>query len=159
MHPLKQSDGVSLKLKIRQYSIGVATIDDIDALLNLAETAFRSTPYSSDSTFNHRKVRDVLMEVITGDQNESVILCLWKDDELVGALGATIFNPLWNSERIAIELFFHCPNSGFGLLVDAYENWARKIGCIAMQLGIDHSKRRTFKGFVASEQIYTKRLG
>lgn len=147
-----------MKLKIRQYNLSIATVEDIDSLLNLANTSFQTTPYSSHSAFNHRKVRDVLMDVITGDRDESIILCLWKNELLVGALGATIFNPIWNSDKIAIEMFFHCPNSGFGILIDAYENWARKIGCIAMQLGIDHSKRRTFKGFVASEQMYTKRL-
>ena len=146
-----------MKLKIRQYNISVASIEDIDVILNLIKTSFDSTPYS-DTSFNYTKVHDVLMNSITGDKDESIILCLWKNGILVGALGATIFNPLWNNEKMSIELFFHCPNSGFGILVDAYENWSRKIGCVAMQLGIDHSKRRIFKGFIASEQIYTKRL-
>ena len=147
-----------MKLKIRQYSIGIASVEDIDDLLNLAETSFQSTPYSQYSIFNYKKVRDVMMEAITGDKKESIILCLWKGETIVGALGATIFNPLWNNDKIATELFFYCPNSGFPLLIDAYENWARSIDCNLIQLGIDHSKRRTFKGFIASEQIYTKRL-
>lgn len=146
-----------MKLKIRQYELSVAKPKDSIALLSLAEKLYKNTPYGVGD-FDFKKVQKVIDEVINGDTDESIIICLHKDDILVGALGATIFNPLWNDDKIAYELFFFAPNSGMVLLVDAYEEWARKIGCAAMQIGIDHSKRRLFRGFIATEQMYTKRL-
>lgn len=148
-----------MRLKIRQYEISIAKIDDIDALLNLAESLFASSPYGYRSKFNHRKVHDTLSGIITSDGKESIVLCLWKDEELVGTIAACTFHPLWNNETMAAELFFYCKSKGGTLhLVNAYEDWARSIGCTAMQIGVDQSKRRTFKGFIAVEQMYTKRL-
>ncbi len=146
-----------MKLKIRQYEIGIATLKDSTSLLNLAESLYKSTPYNTGN-FDFKKVSKVIEEVILGDRDESIILCLYKDEVLVGALGATIYSPLWNEDKIAYELFFFAPNSGMVLLADAYEEWARKIGCSSMQLGIDHKKRRLFRGYIATEQMYTKRL-
>jgi hypothetical protein len=148
-----------LKLKIRQYSISIATIDDSDTLLSLSKSLFYSTPYGTHGEFNHKKVRDIIQGVITGDQDENIIICLWKENELIGAIGACIFNPLWNDEKMAAELFFFSKNKNGALhLINAYEDWARSVGCSSLQVGMDHTKKRTFKGFIATEQIYIKRL-
>jgi hypothetical protein len=145
-----------LKLKIRQYEISIATLEDSGRILELAFSLYKNSLYNEGS-FNHRKVKDLIDKVITGDRDENIILCLWKDNVIIGSLGACVFNPLWNEDKIASELFFFS-SSGITLLIDAYESWARSVGCKSMQLGIDHKKRRTFKGFVATEQMYTKRL-
>ena len=150
-----------MKLRIRQSKdLYIARVQDIDAVLHLANEQYLKTPYSKGkSKFDHRKVRKVISDVITGDQQENIILCLAEGETLVGALGATTFNPLWNNDLMAAELFFFCKHlSGVPVLVDAYEEWARSIGCKAITMGLDKSKRRLFKGFVAAEQMYIKEL-
>lgn len=150
-----------MKLRIRQSKdLWIARVEDIDPLLHLANEQYLTTPYSKGkSKFDHRKVRKVISDIVTGDKQENIILCLSEGEILVGALGATTFNPLWNNDLMAAELFFYSKNlSGVPLLLSAYEEWAKSIGCKAITMGLDKTKRRLFKGFVAAEQMYIKEL-
>lgn len=150
-----------MKLRIRQSKdLYIARVQDIDAILHLANEQYLASPYSKGkSKFDHRKVRKVISDIITGDNQENIILCLAEGEVLVGVLGAATFEPLWNNDLMASEFFFFCRNlSGVPILVDAYEEWARSIGCKAIIMGLDKEKRRLFKGFVAAEQMYMKEL-
>ena len=150
-----------MKLRIRQSKdLYIARVQDIDSILHLANEQYLTTPYSKGKAkFDHRKVRKVISDIISGDQQENIILCLAEGETLIGALGAATFEPLWNNDLMAAEFFFFCRSlSGVPILVDAYEEWARSIGCKAITLGLDKEKRRLFKGFVAAEQMYIKEL-
>jgi hypothetical protein len=145
-----------LKLKIRQYEISIATPEDSDRILQLAKELYHKTPYNNN-TFNYNSVKAFIDKVLLGDKDENIFLCLWRDGKIIGCLGASIIIPFWSNEKVATEFFLYS-TSGMLLLLDAYESWARSKGCDSMQIGIDHSKRRFFRGYLATEQMYIKRL-
>lgn len=144
------------------YNLTLAKLDDVPALVSLSRELWEQMPYGiGKAAFLDWKIEGTFRGVINQGISENCIIMVDKSGELIGAIGASHSEPLWNTDKHAVELFFFVRpghKRAAVLLIDAFEEWARRTGCKGIHLGIDNKNRRTSKGFVSAEQMYYKDL-
>jgi hypothetical protein len=100
----------------------------------------------------------------------SVVLGLYRDDELVGGMGAIVSPDMFTGDQVATELFWyigesHRAGTGALRLLGAFEEWGRRqsvdelrISHFKMKNGDKLQKLYEHRGYVLLEQGYQKRV-
>ena len=100
----------------------------------------------------------------------STVIGLYRNEELIGGMGAIVSPDMFTGDQVATELFWyigHAHRTGTGALriLRAYEEWGRRLD--VHELRISHFKMRNdeqlqrlyeHRGYVLLEQGYQKRL-
>lgn len=147
-------------------SLALAGLNDIDDILELAKEFHVETPYSP-LNLDLTKIRVSLEKFIIEQGTDHLVLLSKSEGKVVGVLAAYAYEPLFSRERMAIELFWYLkPEFRRGSrgteMMDAYEYWARKAGCVLVQYGVLASSPDGMKklyerrGMDLTEQIYQK---
>lgn len=115
----------------------LARPDDQKVLVDFMRNFHALSPYKT-IPFDAGKVEKVFNEITTGMLVDGVILVALKDDEPIGFLAAVAAEPLFASQKIAMELGWwieegHRNSRASILIYRAYEEWARRIKAVAVQ--------------------------
>lgn len=145
-----------------------ATLNDIPVLLEMGEKLYRGSSYSF-ARLQPSRAREALEKfIIEGQENYLVLLSL-ADDKPVGVLAAYAFAPLFSDEKIGTEVLlwmepeYRTPQRGKELL-DAYEYWAKLVGCVGVQYGLLASADQRLgkfyerRGAEDVEHVYVKKF-
>jgi GNAT superfamily N-acetyltransferase len=149
-------------------TLRLASHNDWDDIKRLCADFHKASPYG-DFPVDNDKVEVLIEKLLTDGQHISIIL-LANDDThgTVGILAATTGEILFNREKLAQEILWWIDpehrKSRHGLeLLKAYEYWAHKIGCTAIQMSSLYDPARhtldklyTKRGFTQTEQAYIK---
>lgn len=148
-------------------NLSLATMDDYDYVKGMAVEF--STQYPFKTTISETKLDMLLLSIIGGDKNKSVII-LANDPHPVGMLMATTSEMLFSEEKLGVELMWWVNedhrNGTLGWeLFKAFEYWAKQIGCKAVQMSSVASeyaerlnKIYARKGYQLMERAYLKEL-
>lgn len=142
--------------KIKQMSFGVpepeevatpivhqtlrhATLSDIPELMALSEKLIVGSPMELIG-YDLPKIREQLEYFIINSGVEHLVLVSYDGDKIVGVLAAYAFEPIFSNTRIACEvLWYLSPEYRKGRrgieMMDAYEYWAKLVGCKVVQYG------------------------
>lgn len=146
----------------------LATLEDIDWLVSCARKFHIASPYNVVG-FSESKSHGIFESVIRGKLEDGVILVVLQDEAPIGFLAGMVSQPLFSSQRIAMELAWWVEPDQRGtraslLVYRAYEDWARRVGCVAIQgaylpgfsPGLDKFYER--RGYRQVETSYMKEL-
>lgn len=117
--------------------IRAAVFDDLPQLVELARCyhAEAHAGYPFDPEHVAEQFRSRTIDTIDG-----ICLKLERDREIVGFLAATVSTLFMANVRAAIELAWYVrpdARGRGGVLIDAFEDWARWKGCAVSALGMD----------------------
>lgn len=144
-----------------------ATLEDTQEILRLGREAFKDLP----SVFRlDTKKAVALIErfIVDGPKEDLFVLVSYDGDKVVGAIGGYAFEPLFSTQKVATECFWFLEKEYRGGrraldMMEAYEYWARLVGCDAIQYGmftegVDLSGIYDKIGAKLVEKIYIKEL-
>lgn len=157
---------ISLKKEFDHPTLRFAGLNDIDGIIELAKKLYAESPYKVFQ-LDLSKVRAGLEKfIIEGGKNHLALLS-HDNGRTVGALVAYAYEPLFSNERIAVEVLWYLDpsfrTSTRGVeMMNAYEYWAKGVGCKVAQYGILSSSpsgmEKLFdkRGLELTERIYQK---
>lgn len=152
---------------IEKY-LRLAKLDDVPVLMNFARHFLAASPYKG-FRFASSKGEEFLRKAITGALKDHVVLVALHDGKPIGFLVGAALEPVFSSVKIATELGWWIEpdarrtRASF-LIYNAYEDWAARIGCDAVQgaylPGVSPELDEFYKrrGYVQVESSYLKRL-
>jgi hypothetical protein len=88
--------------------------------------------------FSRDKGEEFLKTVILGPQSEGIVLVALKETKPIGMLVGVAREPVFTRSKVAMELGWwieeaHRKTRASFLIYDAYEDWAKRIGCTHVQ--------------------------
>lgn len=142
----------------------LATHDDLPDLLEMTKQFHKASPYS-EQEYNEDQVIRLIKSFLDGDKAERLIIMYGS----VGMLAAMTTPMLFNSEKISTDVMWWVDPESRGkagpALFDAYEFWARKVGCRYIQAALletEQSDRieKLYKrrGYKRLERAYLKEV-
>lgn len=145
-----------------------AGLNDIPKIIDISQKLYQK---SGLTMFNvdRKKAIETLEEFIITGQTEYLVLLSVLGDDIVGVLAAYAFKPLFSSDKLAVECLWWLDEehrtTRRGLdMMNAYEYWARMIGCKAAQYGVLATSPRGLeklylkRGAEFTESVYTLEL-
>jgi hypothetical protein len=117
--------------------VRLAKIDDVPVLVEFAKHFWRFGPYKA-LRFDSLKMKKFFEAIITGSALEAVCLIALKDEKPVGFIVGAASEPVFSSQKVAMELGWwieeeHRSSRASLLVFRAYEDWAKRVGCHAVQ--------------------------
>jgi GNAT superfamily N-acetyltransferase len=130
-----------MTLKIADYS-------DFKPIFDMAGRFQQASPYT-ELTYDEGKVVELIDSFLTGDRTQKIIILGLKDQEPVGMIAGVVNEMLFSHDLIASELMWWVEPEHRGSrlsiqLLDAYEEWARRVGAKVVQLSsvnTDHADK------------------
>src|SRR5690554_5026836 len=121
-------------------SVRIATLNDVPKIMEMAETLYKQSTYSYID-IDLSKARESIEKFIVENGKEYMVLVSYDGDEVVGVLAAYAFSPLFSKDKIAVEALLwlepdYRTNARGNDLLDAYEYWAKLVGCKILQYGL-----------------------
>jgi GNAT superfamily N-acetyltransferase len=140
--------------------IRIATIEDLDLIYSMAKEFAKQSPYTEFVNY------DYLLEMIKdfiNSPNEDKIILLNADK---GMLAAMVTPFMFGNVILGVEVAWWVSpehrNSNVGKeLIEAFEFWAKKVGCHSTTLAcmdIDLEKFYQKRGYTKYESVYMKEL-
>lgn len=119
-------------------TLRLATLEDVPALMQIGEELYRGSPVEKIG-ISMKKVRTAVERAII-DQRTFLAIVSVKGSEIVGALVAYHFTPIFSDNRVACELLMWLdPEHRRGRrgvdMMEAYEYWAKMMDCKVAQYG------------------------
>jgi len=156
------------KQQIGHPSLRHARLDDVPELIELAKKLSAGSPMEALAV-DYEKSRAAIEKAIISDQRDWLALVSHVDDKPVGVLVAYCFEPIFSSTKLAVEVFWYLdPEYRSGRrgieMMQAYEYWARLVGCKVVQYGWLVSSPEGMKklyertGAELAEHVYYKPL-
>lgn len=153
----------SASAKVPNLKIRLATEEDVDTLVQLAEDFYHESPYSNYVQFSQRRVKEVIRSCLLSPLG--VVIVLESDTRPVGMLVAAASTNIFSEDLLAQEVAWFVDPQYRGReslhMVEAYEEWARVIGCKLVALAhipevtnLDRLYKRL--GYNPMEQAYIK---
>jgi GNAT superfamily N-acetyltransferase len=143
-------------------NLKIATREDIPAVIGLIGSFYAGTVYRTFD-LSSKRVLEISRKVTDGDKHEQVIVLALDDSGVPrGILGAAVIYPLLTEQKVAAELFlwvepeYRKMRMGKWLL-DALEEWGRKVGCTHIQMAKMNKERKRF-GYIEAETVYIRKL-
>jgi len=156
------------KPKVIHPTLRFASIEDIPQLQSLAMSLVKDSPIEKIGVSPTKAVEQLTKFILNTGQD---FLCLvsYDEDKVVGVLAAYAFEPVFSEERVACEvLWYLLPEYRKGRrgleMMQAYEYWAKMVGCKVAQYGWLVNSPEGMKslyertGAVKSEEVYYKEL-
>lgn len=145
-----------------------ARLSDLPELLELAKSLTAGSPMEALSV-DYEKARAGIEKAIISDQKDWLALVSHVDDKPVGVLVAYCFEPIFSTTKLAVEVFWYLdPEYRSGRrgieMMQAYEYWAKLVGCKVVQYGWLVSSPEGMKklyersGAQLAEHVYYKTL-
>lgn len=153
---------------VQHKTLRMARLSDIPYLLKMGERLVNEGPMAKIG-FDEAKSRQMLEKAIISSDTEWLALVSHKDDVPVGVIVATLIAPVFSDAKVAVECFwwlepeFRTGRRGIEMM-EAYEYWARLIGCKVVQYGWLTSSPEKMKllyartGAEKSEEVFYKCL-
>lgn len=115
----------------------IATPDDVPTLVGFARKFHEASPYKG-LEFAATKVNEAFDSVTRGSLKEGVVIIALSDDKPIGFIAGVVSETLFSRDRIATELAWwieesHRNTRASLLIYNAYEDWARRVQCVAVQ--------------------------
>lgn len=153
---------------VEHKTLRMARLNDIPELLEMGKRLVNEGPMKKIG-FQESKARRMLEQAIIAPDNEWLALVSHKEDKPVGVLVAYCMQPVFSDEKVAVECFWWLePDHRSGRrgldMMEAYEYWAKLIGCKVVQYGWLISSPEKMKllydriGAEKSEEVYYKCL-
>lgn len=120
----------SSKAKVR-----AATFDDVPTLVGMGQRFIRESSYKGKIANNAASLTKLMRRLLSDD--EGVIFVLEANDNVVGMIGAFVYEHPMSGERIAGEAFWWVEpeKRGRGLqLMRAVERWADEKGAVRLTM-------------------------
>lgn len=143
-----------------------ATLSDTQEILDMCMVLHKELPVFLKPDL--KKTTEAIEKFIIEDKREFILLVSYDEDKLVGVLAAYAFEPLFSKVKIATEcLWYLDPKYRGGRrgldMMDAYEFWAKTVGCKAVQYGeflqgVKLGSLYKKRGAEPSETVYFKEL-
>jgi len=113
----------------------IATIDDIDAVLEMALKFAEATPYKD--MVSESKIRQTVTTALESPNEETVVIICEEDNNPIGLIAGAVTNLLLSDAKMATELMWWVNEDKRGTkagkeLIEALEFWANKMGCKAI---------------------------
>jgi len=139
----------------------IATIDDFEEIRQMASKFMETTGYTEYS--DEETISNLIINILTGKQNEMIILLKPGVGFLAGMASPFLFGPHLIASEIAWWIEQEKRNSGIGKeLVEAFEYWAKNVaGCTMITLtSLDDNVGKFYekKGYALYERAYMKEL-
>lgn len=111
---------------------------DLPDLISFAKNFHQASPYRT-MKFSLEKTREGYRNIIRTGGLNSVILVAHRDDKPIGMIVAMCASPVWSNDLMAMEVAWWIEPKHRGtrhslLLLEAYEAWAKRVGCQITQL-------------------------
>lgn len=141
-------------------SIKIATIEDLDLVLEMGHKFLETTNYVSMS--DPSVVRNLAVSILSSPKNKAI--CLIHED---GGMIVGVINPfIFGTQTIATEIAWWVEPSKRGLrigeeLINTFEYWAIANGCKGITLvSLDDSLSKYYekRGYSLYERAYKKEL-
>lgn len=119
----------------------VAEKDDIPVIIPLLEELYNASIYKELASFNKQDIEKALIHTTTQHIGQGCSILLYKDLQPVGVLICSYMTHFFNSEhKTAVELAYWIKPEAKDyktsrLLLKAYKEWAKRIGCKSYLLG------------------------
>lgn len=141
--------------------IKIATIDDLPEILEMSMKFITSTGY--DKYSNEQTISNLIETIVTGPQDEMIILLIPGVGFLAGQSSPFAFGPHLLASEIAWWINEERRKSGAGEeLIEAFEYWAKNVArCSIISLtGLDDQIGKFYekKGYKLYERAYMKEL-
>lgn len=139
----------------------IATIEDLPEILDMSLNFMSKTGYTKYS--DEQTIRNLIESIVTGRQNEMIILLIPGVGFLAGQASPFAFGPHFIASEIAWWVNEDKRKSGAGIeLMDAFEYWAKNVaGCTVISLtSLDPKVGKIYekKGYRLYERAYMKEL-
>ena len=139
----------------------VATTEDSQEIVDMAMKFMATTGYTEYS--NEETITQLVNNILTGKQNEMIILLEPGVGFLAGMSSPFVFGPHLIASEIAWWIEPDKRQNGVGAeLVDAFEYWAKNVAnCTVITLtSLDDSVGKFYekKGYALHERAYMKQL-
>lgn len=156
------------KEAVQHQTLRHARLADVPELIELAKGLAAGSPMEALSV-DYDKARTQIEKAIISDQKEWLALVSHVDDKPVGVLVAYCFEPIFSRTKLAVEVFWYLdPEYRSGRrgieMMQAYEYWAKLVGCKVVQYGWLVSSPEGMKklyertGAELAEHVYYKTL-
>jgi len=145
----------------------IAGTEDYIAVQDMVIRFFEESPYK-DLPLDESKISSVVLDFLSNPSEKIVILAL-EDNEPVGMISGMASEHLFSREKTAFETVWWVYPEKRGLrsslkLFEAFEYWAKKVGCKYVQFGaaqgtpysdkVDQLYKR--RGYQKTESNYLK---
>jgi len=139
----------------------IATIEDLPEILEMSLKFLSSTGYTKYS--DEQTIRNLIETVITGQQNEMIILLIPGVGFIAGQTSPFAFGSHLIASEIAWWVNVEHRKEGAGAeLIEAFEYWAKNVaGCTTITLtSLDTKVGKIYekKGYKLYERAYMKEL-
>lgn len=139
----------------------IATIEDLPEVLEMSMKFLSKSGYEKYS--DEGQIRNLIETVVTGAQNQMIILLQPGVGFIAGQVSPFVFGPNLIASEIAWWVNEDKRKSGAGVeLMDAFEYWAKNVaGCTMITLtSLDPKVGKIYekKGYKLHERAYMKEL-
>lgn len=146
------------------------TMNDLPIIVKMAKKFHGSSPYSSIS-FDREKIRRFAINVINGTKENEIIILGLVNNQIVGMVAGVATPTIFSNEKVAYEVGWwvdpeYRKNRVGVFLYKAYEDWAKRVGCVAVNCAYidknmnDKTHKEFFEslGYSSSEHAYIKEI-
>ena len=121
---------------IEKY-LRIATPEDVPILVKFARHFHEASPYKL-LAFDAGKTKEAFHKVTSGMLYDGVAIVALHDDKPIGFIAGMASEPLFSRARISMELGWWIEPDYRGtkasvLIYSAYEDWAKRVKCDAIQ--------------------------
>lgn len=145
-----------------------AGMKDIPYVIEFGKKIWYESPYAR-FTVDEKATREQIERFIIEGQEDYLVLLSHDEGKPVGTLVAYAFKPLFSSDKAAVEVCWwlepeYRTSKRAIEMMDAYEYWAKLVGCKVVQYGLlTSSPQRMTKlyekrGAKLAETVYHKEL-
>jgi len=165
---LKTPEQEEPKENLPHKTVRHAVLEDIPRLLELTQQLQMDSPMEMIGV-DFERTQEQMEAAIMNDMTQWLGLVSYDGDEIVGTLFAYAFQPIFSKHKVAVEVLMYLDpahrKGRRGLdMMNAYEYWAKMIGCKVAQYGWLASSPKSMetlyekRGAVLAEKVYYKEL-
>lgn len=145
----------------------LATENDVEAVIEMAKRFHDASPYSA-LEFSPTTSYELFKAYLEGDKTRLVIILSEQDGKPQGMIIGMAAKPLFSDDLMATEIAWwmnpeYRKTRDSLLLIQAYEDWTKRIGCKMTQVAMldevtNLEKFYTKRGFKRAEQSFIKEV-
>lgn len=148
-------------------TLRLATENDVEAVLTMAKRFHEASPYS-DLSFSSATSYELFRAYLEGDKTRLIIILSEQDGSPQGMVIGMASTPLFSQDLMATEIAWwmnpeYRKTRDSLLLIQAYEDWTRRIGCKITQVAMldevtNLEKFYLKRGFKRAEQSFIRTI-
>lgn len=151
-----------------EYRLLLATEDHREDVIRMSREFHQESPYK-DFEYDEDKVNETISGFLDDDGSNKILVLAEVSGRIVGMIAALSYELYFNTDKVSCELMWWVdhearkkyPTLGPKLL-EAYEFWAKKVGCKTAQVvSIEDKILERFyrkRGYTKAEKTFWKEL-